>query len=166
MTTDRSYAVRAEEAADGPAIAALLDQSFGPGRYARTAYRLREGVGPIAALGLVAEEEGALVASVRFWPVRIGDAPALLLGPLVVAPERRNQGYGLAAMKRGLALAAAAGHALVLLVGDPPYYARAGFQPVPVGKITMPGPVDPTRLLAAELVPGALAAVSGEIGKP
>jgi predicted N-acetyltransferase YhbS len=57
--------------------------------------------------------------------------------------------------------AKAAGVKLVLLVGDEPYYGRFGFHPVPPGQITMPGPVDPARLLAAELVPGALAAHIG-----
>ena len=46
------------------------------------------------------------------------------------------------------------GFALVLLVGDMPYYGRFGFAPVPPGQITLPGPVDPARLLALELEPG------------
>jgi len=166
MTIDRSYAVRPERPADQSAIDDLLARAFGPGRHVLTANRLREGVEPIAELSLVAEEDGALVASVRFWPIRIGSAPALLLGPLVVAPDRRNQGYGLAVMRRGLELAGKAGHRLVMLVGDPPYYARAGFAPVPPGRIALPGPVDPRRVLAVELVPGALAEATGRVGKP
>jgi len=46
-------------------------------------------------------------------------------------------------------------------VGDMPYYGRFGFVPVPRGHIVLPGPVDPARLLALELVPGALAGGAG-----
>jgi predicted N-acetyltransferase YhbS len=62
-----------------------------------------------------------------------------------------------------LEAAKAAGHCIVLLVGDAPYYARFGFNPVPKGKLDMPGPVDPARLLAAELVPGALERAAGRV---
>ena len=50
-----------------------------------------------------------------------------------------------------------------MLVGDEPYYARVGFKRVPKGAIKMPGPADPARILAVELVEGALAGVSGEV---
>ncbi len=49
----------------------------------------------------------------------------------------------------------------MVLVGDEPYYGRAGFTRVPNGRIVMPGPVDPDRLLVAELAPGAFDGVSG-----
>ncbi len=52
--------------------------------------------------------------------------------------------------------ARASGVRLVVLVGDEPYYGRFGFKPVPPGAITLPGPVNPLRLLAVELAPGAL----------
>ena len=48
-----------------------------------------------------------------------------------------------------------------MLVGDEPYYARLGFRRIPRGQITLPGPVDPERLLAVELAPGALAGYCG-----
>jgi predicted N-acetyltransferase YhbS len=51
----------------------------------------------------------------------------------------------------------------VLLVGDAAYYSRAGFKPVPKGHATMPGPVDHTRLLVAELADGAFEGVAGAI---
>jgi predicted N-acetyltransferase YhbS len=49
------------------------------------------------------------------------------------------------------------------LVGDGPYYGKSGFKPVPKGRATMPGPVDPARLLVCELVDGAFDGVSGPI---
>ena len=59
--------------------------------------------------------------------------------------------------------AKAKGHRLVILVGDEAYYSRVGFKAVPKGRMTMPGPVDYSRLLVAELVDGAFDGVSGAI---
>jgi predicted N-acetyltransferase YhbS len=67
---------------------------------------------------------------------------------------------------RSLEAAKAAGWKLVILVGDEPYYARMGFQRVPDGRISLPGPVDPERLLYCELDAGALAVVKGEARAP
>jgi predicted N-acetyltransferase YhbS len=94
-------------------------------------------------------------------PIAIGEAPALLLGPLIVEPVFRSQGIGEALVKRSLEAAKAAGWKLVILVGDEPYYARMGFRRAPNGHISLPGPVDPERLLYCELEPGALTAAKG-----
>jgi predicted N-acetyltransferase YhbS len=99
--------------------------------------------------------------------ISIGGKPgALLLGPLVVAPEYTDQGYGRALVTEALAAARAAGLVLVVLVGDEPYYGRFGFKPVAPGTITFPGPVNPKRILALELADGALARFSGLISAP
>ena len=99
------------------------------------------------------------MGGIRFTAIRIGgEEGAALLGPLVVDPVEKGKGFGRALVEEGLARARAEGFGLVLLVGDMPYYRRFGFQPVPPGQITLPGPVDFTRLLALELIPGALAA--------
>jgi predicted N-acetyltransferase YhbS len=50
-----------------------------------------------------------------------------------------------------------------MLVGDEPYYGKCGFKRIPPGRVIMPGPVDPARLLAAELTDGALDGVTGPI---
>lgn len=156
---------RAATPDDIGAIALLNAEAFGPGRFARTAYRVREGMPPVSAFCKVCvTEDGRIIAAVRFTPIRIGghDA-ALLLGPLAVAPSHANQGYGRQLIALGLEQAKADGIGLVLLVGDEPYYGRLGFQRVPYGQITLPGPVDPGRLLAAELRPGALAEARGRV---
>ena len=144
----------------------LHDLSFGPGRFAKTAYRLREGVAPLPELSFVAWMKNGgtrrMVGSVRFSPIRIGEMPALLLGPLAVDPKVRGKGAGLELMARGLDEARKYRHRLVILVGDAPYYGKAGFIQVPPGQIRLPGPVDPTRLLACELVPGALMDATGD----
>ena len=103
-----------------------------------------------------------LIAAVRFTPITIGGVGgALLLGPLAVDPDFAGQGFGRRLIGEAMEAAKAAGVKLVVLVGDEPYYGRFGFRPVPLGQITLPGPVDPQRLLAAELEPGALAAFRG-----
>jgi predicted N-acetyltransferase YhbS len=148
-----------EDSAD---IRALHARAFGPGRFARTAYRLREGTAEASPFCRVCRIDGQLAAAVRFTPILIGGrGGALLLGPLAVDPAFANQGHGRGLVATALETARSAGIALVVLVGDEPYYARLGFRPVPSGQIILPGPVDPERLLAAELAPGALTGYSG-----
>jgi predicted N-acetyltransferase YhbS len=161
--TDLALTILAETPADADIIERLHERTFGPGRYARTAFRIREGAGHLLELSFTARIGTLLVGSVRLTPVRIGDVAALLLGPLTVEPPFRKRGIGLALMQRALREAQARGHRLVVLVGDEPYYARAGFKRVPKGRAKMPGPVDPARLLVAELADGAFAGVSGPI---
>lgn len=136
---------------------------MGPGRFARSAYRVREGaaadISPFCRVCLIG---GRVVAAVRFTAIRIGGKDgALLLGPLAVDPAAANRGYGRGLVAKALEDARAAGIAIVLLVGDEPYYGRLGFRRIPWGQITLPGPVDPGRLLAAELTEGALTGYAG-----
>jgi predicted N-acetyltransferase YhbS len=154
-----SFKIRLETDGDAQMLSELSAQAFGPGRFTRSAYRVREGVPPVSALCLCGLLDERLVGGIRFTAIRIGgEEGAALLGPLVIDPAEKGNGFGRALVEEGLARARAEGFSLVLLVGDMPYYGRFGFQPVPPGKITLPGPVDPARLLALELTPGALAA--------
>ena len=154
--------IRLQTPNDYPTLKKLNEESFGPGRFARTAFRVRESAAAEPRLNLCAVERGVIIGSVLFTPISIGGAGgALLLGPLIVRKSHNNQGYGLQLMLEGLARARALGYQLVILVGDLPYYARAGFALAPAGRIAMPGPVDPARLLFAELMPGALADYCG-----
>jgi predicted N-acetyltransferase YhbS len=146
---------------DAEAIERLNERVFGPGRYARTAYRIRETTPPNPALSFVARVGTLLVGASAMTLIAIGDAPALLLGPLIVEPVFRSQGIGEALVTRSLEAAKTAGWKLVILVGDESYYARMGFQRVPPGRISLSGPVDPDRLLYCELEPGALEAAKG-----
>lgn len=152
---------------DIPLISALHDRVFGPGRFARTAYRVREQIGPASELSrfcLLAMADDRLIAALRMSEIVIGGKKgAALLGPLVVAPEYAGQGYGRALVKEAMEAMRAAGVKAVVLVGDEPYYGRFGFKPVTPGAITFPGPVNPARILAAELEDGALADFNGQI---
>lgn len=152
---------------DIPLISALHDRAFGPGRFARTAYRVREQMGPGREISdfcrLVAAGD-QIIAAIRMSEITIGGKlGAALLGPIVVAPEYAGQGYGRMLIKEAMDAARAGGIRLVVLVGDESYYSRLGFKPVPVGTITLPGPVNPVRILAAEIESGALADYSGQV---
>jgi predicted N-acetyltransferase YhbS len=146
---------------DSEPIERLNERVFGPGRFARTAYRIRETTDADLALSFVARVGTLLVGASSMTPIVIGEASALLLGPLIVEPVFRSQGIGEALVNRSLEAAKAGGWKLVILVGDEPYYARMGFQRAPKGQVALPGPVDPERLLYCELEPGALAAAKG-----
>jgi predicted N-acetyltransferase YhbS len=161
--TELALTILPETSADADIIERLYERTFGPGRYARTAFRIREGTSHLVDLSFTARIGTLLVGSVRLTPIRIGESPALLLGPLTVEPPFRRRGIGFALMQRSLAEAKLKGHRLVVLVGDEPYYAKAGFRRIPKGQARMPGPVDPARLLVAELAERAFAGVSGPI---
>lgn len=161
--TDLPLTIRHETPADAVAIEKLHERVFGPGRYAKTAYRLREGVAPITSLSFVALVGTLVVGSIRLTLITIGQTPALLLGPLAVEQAFSSIGIGMSLIQRAVETAKAEGHQLILLVGDEPYYSRAGFVVMPTGRAEMPGPVDPQRVLVLELVPGALANVAGSV---
>lgn len=161
LMTDLDLIIKPEGPDDAQAIERLHERTFGPGRYARTAYRLREHRGHLRDLSFTARIGTLMVGSVQQTPVRIGSVKALLLGPLTVEPPFRSRGVGKALIGRALAEATARGHRLVFLVGDEPYYGKHGFRHIPRGQITMPGPVDPARLLVAELEPGAFGHLTG-----
>ncbi len=151
-----------ERAEDWWEVEALYDLCFAPGREALSSYRLRDGAGPVPELCLwLRDETGALVAAIRHWPVRVGGAPVLLLGPVAVHPTRQGEGLAGLLIRESLARAAALGWARVLLVGDAPYYARFGFSRLE--GVEMPPPTNPDRVLGRELTRGAWAGVSGQV---
>ncbi len=150
--------------ADLAAISKLHAHVFGPGRFVRSAYRVREGKGLHSKYCRVAELNGRLIATLRLTEISIGGLRgAALLGPLTVDPEFAGQGYGRKLVAEALEHLNKCGVKIVVLVGDEPYYGRLEFKPVPPGQITFSAPVNPARILAAELEPGALANYRGLI---
>ncbi len=149
-----TWVIRPEDKSDVTAVEELQAEAFGPGRFARTAFRIRENVPHRADLSFVGLAGAQVAGSIRLSPIRIGETDALLLGPLTVSPDFKNRGLGKALMRSAMDAAAAAGDTAVLLVGDAPYYSPFGFQQVPLGRIVLPGPVDPARLLVALLNDG------------
>lgn len=156
--------IRPVRTSDLDAIGALHRSAFGPGRYARTAYRIREGSGLVTPHCRAAFLGERMVAALRFTEISVGGAAGvLLLGPVAIDPSVAGKGYGRTLIARSIEDARAAGFRMILLVGDLPYYERFGFVRVPPGQIRLPGPVDPARLLALELAEGALAEVRGMV---
>ncbi|MEL6317032.1 MAG: N-acetyltransferase [Pseudomonadota bacterium] len=156
---------------DAAAVEGLFDLSFAPGRTALSSYQLRGGAPPVAALCRLARDEfDVVVGAIRYWPVRIEERapgrglwPALLLGPVAVHPIRQGEGLAAALISDTLERAAARGWSRVILVGDAPYYGRFGFARAPAEGLTFPPPVNPQRVLARELAPGAMAEVRGDV---
>ena len=163
-----AWQIRQERPEDAAAVETLNAESFGPGRFAKSAYRLREGVAPIPTLSFVAAEDDqdggqVLRGSVRFWPIRVGGHEELMLGPLAVQSHQRGRGIGIALMQAGIAAAQQGPWRGILLVGDEPYYAKVGFSRLPPGRVKFPGPVDQNRILGLSLKAGELLTLSGQV---
>lgn len=141
-------AFRAPLAADDAPARLLFDRAFGPGRFAKTAERLREGNRLDRERSLLVEsvKESRLIGAAQIWPIAIGSASAVLLGPFAIAPEWQAQGLGAALMQALLDGLDAAGRPAALLVGDRAYYGRFGFEPAG-DAVRLPGPVDQNRVL-------------------
>ncbi|MEO9827398.1 MAG: N-acetyltransferase [Paracoccaceae bacterium] len=152
--------LKAETAQDWWEVEDLFDRCFAPGREALSSYRLRDGVDAVPELCLVARDDlDILAGAIRFWPVRIGAADALLLGPVAVHPTRQGEGLGRFLIDN--ALDRATGWERVMLVGDAPYYGKFGFSKLE--DVHMPPPTNPNRVLGRALVSGAWDGVSGDV---
>ena len=153
--------LRPERPEDRARVDALIERAFGPGRLAKAAERLRETNRPLQDISLVAWAGEEVVGCVRMWPTHIGGAPAVLLGPFAVEDAWRSRGLGSELIVKACDAALSAGHALVLLVGDAPFFIKLGFDPVPKGQVSLPGPVNARRLMWRALKPGAQDGVQG-----
>jgi predicted N-acetyltransferase YhbS len=161
-----TFKINHELLQDAALIEPLLDRTFGFERHHKTVYRLREGVAPIEKLSFVAlAPDGGLLGSLRFWPIRIDTAPAILLGPLAVEPALQGAGIGRGLLRHGLTRAKRLGARICVVVGAPDYYAPFGFENAGGHGLILPGPVEPERFQVLEIVPGALQGVSGVIGR-
>jgi len=121
--------------------------------------------GGYARLSLVAEVENAVVGHVLFSALTLStDHDALALAPVAVVPEYQRRGIGTGLITEGLRVLAAQGHEIVLVLGDPAYYARFGFSPELARRLEHPYPKE--AFMALELVPGALRGVVGGVAYP
>ncbi len=143
-------------------VEALYDLCFAPGREALSSYRLRDGIEPVPYLSMVARDpDGILAGAIRYWPVRVGDHPALLLGPIAVHPTRQAEGLGRLLIRSSLDAARDLDWQRVLLVGDAPYYGRFGFEKLQ--GVEMPPPTNPERVLGRALKSGGWDGVRGTV---
>ena len=146
-----AYSISLDAPEHAAAVEALYDDVFGPGRFAKTAERLREGNTKIADASLVAIDSEGLTGVVRVWPVTVGETGrAAFLGPIAVAERRRGNGVAFKLMERAIGVCREQGYAAVILVGDHDYYDRFGFKSAE-GRFQLPGPVDQKRVLIRDL---------------
>ncbi|MEQ9261052.1 MAG: N-acetyltransferase [Roseovarius sp.] len=156
------FELKQETGEDWWEVEALYDLCFAPGREALSSYRLRDGVAPVAALCLVARDEGGVIGgAIRYWPVCVGAERALLLGPVAVHPTRQGEGLGGYLILESLAQAREMGWPRAMLVGDAPYYGRFGFEKLE--GVEMPPPTNPERVLGVALAPGGWDGVTGPV---
>ena len=161
-----NFKILHQRSGDDSLIEPLLDRCFGFDRHNKTVYRLREGAAPVEKLSFVAlAADQGLLGSLRFWPVRIGPARAILLGPLAVEPSLQGAGIGRGLLGHGLTHAKRLGAGICVVVGAPDYYAPFGFENAAGHGLILPGPVEPERFQVLEITPGALDGVTGLIVK-
>ncbi|WP_119256362.1 GNAT family N-acetyltransferase [Shinella zoogloeoides] len=134
--------LRPERDGDIDAIRALTERAFRTARHADGTEHLiidRLRAAGALTLSLVAEEGGAVVGHVAFSPISVSDGSAgwYGLGPISVDPSRQGEGIGSGLVRDGLARLEALGAAGCVLLGDPAYYGRFGFEPDP--RLTLDG---------------------------
>lgn len=149
--------IRRESPADVGAVSALTTAAFRQPDVAepvetRLLAELRESEAWLPALSLVAVD-GDVVGHVVCTRAHIGPDAALGLGPISVDPARQGQGIGSALMHAVLGAADALDEPLVVLLGDPAYYAHFGFRLAAEYGVTPPveawGPYFQARPLTA-----------------
>ncbi len=151
LPSDLTVVIALEQPHDHAGVEALIDGAFGPGRFAKAAERLREHKTPDLTLSYVAKAGGEVVGCVRMWPILIGDKPAVLLGPFAVEDAWRSRGLGADLIEHACQAARRQGQAVVLLVGDEPYFRQFGFVEPGPGQVILPGPVNHRRVLWLDL---------------
>ena len=139
--------------------------AFGPGRFARTAFRVRERFPIDKSLSLIAEADGIPCGSVWMTPISVGGLDGYMLGPLATHPNFRKRGVGKMLAKDVTRVALERGQgSFVILIGDRDYYCPLGWQPTTLGAVQWPGPVDPTRVLVYSDDKTLAARIKGRIG--
>jgi putative acetyltransferase len=134
--------VRRERADDLAAVRRVHLEAFPTEVEADLLDELRTDSGWIGALSLVAEVDSAVVGHVTCTRGVIEESgrEVLGLGPVGVRPDHQGQGAGTALVHAVVAVAEAAGEALVALLGDPGYYGRMGFRPASGFGVLAPEP--------------------------
>ena len=135
------------------AIEALYDRTFGPGHFAKTAERLREGNASLPDITRVAVSDGEVIGVCRVWPsfVGVGRVPAVFIGPVAVSPDFQGQRLGLTITGEALEAATKAGWGAAIIIGSVQYFSELGFTPVAADRFVFPGPQDMSRVMVRDL---------------
>lgn len=127
-------------------VEALLDDAFGTDRHQRTAYLLRKGMSVVDHLSFGIVKDGQCIGSIQCWPIAADSTHILLVGPVAVAPAWQNRGLGHQLMNAMVA-AILPDDPPMVMIGDPEYYGRFGFDAEGTSQWLLPGPWEPRRLL-------------------
>ena len=145
-------------------IAELHDIAFGPGRFARTAFRVRERFDIDRSMSLVAEVDGVPCGSLWMTPISVGGINGYMLGPLATHPDFRRRGAGKALARAALQMVQERGEGrFTILIGDQDYYCPLGFTTTTPGAVIWPGPVDQNRVLLHSADPTLAIRLAGPI---
>ena len=175
MKNKSSFTVRQEREAEFPPIYELIRTAFATaevidGDEQDLANRLSIHGNYIPELALVAECQGKLIGHImltRTVVTQDDGTPyeALMIAPLSVVLDYRNQGVGSALLKEGLRLAQSMGYRAAFLCGNPAYYGRFGFKAIGeygIRQAGLPEELAP-YFMVHELIPGSLKSVHGTI---
>ncbi len=143
--------IRLERSDDATEIDNLHSVTFGPGRYTKSAYRYREKREHLIDISFVLVDQNQIIGSVRYWEILVNNAPALLLGPIVIHPDYRGCGYGVKLIDYSVNKCNGANHNIIILVGDLSYYSKIGFKRMLGKEIIFAGPVNNDRVLYREI---------------
>lgn len=160
--TGGAVAIIADDARHDAAVDALMDAAFGPGRFAKTAERVRERSSPWRAGSRLAFAGDVLVGACRLWRVQAGGR-ALFLGPIAVSSTFRSGGLGRRLVAACEAAAVAASHPAIILIGERSFFGPLGYETLPAGRIDLPGPGVGGKLLWKALRPGGLDQLNGPL---
>ncbi len=157
--------IRPEQPKDIPAIWQVNSLAFGRPDEANLVDNLRQA--KALAVSLVAEDEGQIIGHIAFSPISLEQQPtpglAAALAPMAVLPDHQKQGIGQQLIRAGLETCRQAGFQIVVVLGHPSYYPKAGFQPASQYHITCPFEVPDEAYMAIELIPGTIAAYRGKV---
>ena len=160
----------AETQRDIGCIRALLIEAFGGMGEADLVEAIRKSSNFIPELSLVGREDGVAIAHILFTSIVIEGRDrtfgALALAPLAVTPQRQRQGIGTQLVEFGLSKCRELGHAIVVVVGEPEYYQRFGFQRASQFGLTPSLELPDEVFMVAALKPDALRDVSGVVSYP
>ncbi len=124
----------------------LQAKAFGPARFVRAAFRVREQFPMDNNLSFTAKKNNEYIGFVGMTPISINKINGYLLGPLVTHIDYRGLGIGAKLVKKACKKAFENGGEFILLVGDLPYYKSMGFE-IAKNEIKFPAPVDKERIL-------------------
>lgn len=165
--------IRPETPADFPALHQFIKTAFetakvSDGTEQDFVNKLRAGENYVPELALMAEEDGRMIGHIMLTKTQIltpdhNGQTVLILAPLSVLLAARGRGVGALLVREAFKRARALGYGACVLVGDPAYYGRFGFEAMDRFGLKCKQEIPPQYTLAYELLPGALKNAAGTV---